>query len=288
MSMADDRLAELRRRIDSIDDRIQDLLIERADVVANIAKVKQGGDAQSYRPGREAAMVRRLLRRHHGDFPKLVIVRLWRELLGATTRLQGKFSVAVYRSPGSAQYWDLARDHFGSSAKLTAFPSEGQVIAAVAEGTATAGVIPLPQHDDTSPWWSHLLRQREDGARVVARLPFAPLGGQQKAEALIIGRAADEPSGDDRSLIAIEVEPSISRGRLWDELSKLDLTPSLLVADAAAARVGSSLHLADLPGFIIADDERLAQLPTSLDQRTNRITRVGGYAAPLRDEDLAS
>ena len=286
--MTDDRLGELRRRIDSIDDRIQDLLIERTEIVTDIAQIKQKDSAQAYRPGREAAVVRRLLERHHGDFPKSVIVRLWRELLGATTRLQGDFAVAVYRTAEASAYWDLAREHFGNSLQLKAFSSEGQVIAAVAERSMAAGVVPLPQHDDVSPWWSNLLRDSDDGLQVVARLPFAAAERQQIFEALVIGGSADEQTDDDRSLIAIEVEPAISRARLWDELSKLDLAPSLLVADDAAARIGSSLHLADLPGFILADDKRFENLPTMSDQRSNRITRIGGYAAPLRQEDLAS
>lgn len=288
MAMTDDRLGELRRRIDSIDDRIQDLLIERTEVVADIAQIKQKGAAQAYRPGREAAVIRRLLERHHGDFPKLVIVRLWRELLGATTRLQSNFDVAVYRTAEVSAYWDLAREHFGSSLQLTAFPSEGQVIAAVAERSMAAGIVPLPQHDDMSPWWSNLLRDSNDGPQVVARLPFAAAAGRQVFEALVVGGSADEQTDDDRSLIVIEVEPAISRARLSEALSKLDLAPSLLVADEAAARAGSSLHLADVPGYVLADDERFEKLPTMSDHRPNRISRIGGYAAPLRKENLAS
>src|SRR5258708_38630665 len=65
-------LDDLRREIDEIDDSLHDLLIRRTAVSLDIAKVKapaNGGNrgfAGSMRPGRGAALLRRLLARHRG------------------------------------------------------------------------------------------------------------------------------------------------------------------------------------------------------------------------------
>ena len=73
-------LAELRRRLDEIDDRMHDLLIERAEIVSMVAQSKRDGQLPAFQPGREAEIIRRLVGRHRGDFPVATLVRMWREI----------------------------------------------------------------------------------------------------------------------------------------------------------------------------------------------------------------
>src|SRR6478752_930219 len=113
MSDTPSDLEDLRRRIDGIDNRLQDLLIERIEVVAQIgARKRSTGGVAAHQPGREAEMIRRLVARNHGGLPPATLVRMWRELLAATTRLQGVFAIAVYAPPEAQGFWDLARDHY--------------------------------------------------------------------------------------------------------------------------------------------------------------------------------
>src|ERR1700758_2896810 len=89
-------LADLRRRIDAIDDQMHDLLMERAEIVAQVAASKRGGDVAFYQPAREAQILRRLAARHHGILPVAPVLRIWREMLAATVRLETPFAVAVF------------------------------------------------------------------------------------------------------------------------------------------------------------------------------------------------
>src|SRR5438270_7424679 len=67
MRNATDMLEDLRSEIDQIDDALHDLLMQRAEVSGEIAKVKQARDPQrqglvpAFRAAREAAILRRLL-----------------------------------------------------------------------------------------------------------------------------------------------------------------------------------------------------------------------------------
>ncbi len=82
----------LRRRIDEIDDRLQDLLTERVSIVSRVADSKQrSGGVAPHQPAREAEILRRLVARNNGAMPAASLVRIWRELLAATTRMQGAF-----------------------------------------------------------------------------------------------------------------------------------------------------------------------------------------------------
>src|SRR5215467_6432569 len=52
-------LAALRGELDQLDDALHDLLMQRARVVEQVAR---SGKPSAYRPGREASIIRRLLR----------------------------------------------------------------------------------------------------------------------------------------------------------------------------------------------------------------------------------
>ena len=150
MSAAQNPLSELRRQIDEIDTALHDLIMRRTEVVQEIAAVKgRTNGAAFHLPGREAEVIRRLVRRHKGPFPKPALVRIWREMISALIRLQGPFAVAVYAPDDRLAYWDLARDHYGALTPIVAHASTGQVVSAVTEGAAAIGVLPMPEQRGT-------------------------------------------------------------------------------------------------------------------------------------------
>src|SRR5947208_15688686 len=147
----------LRRRIDEIDDRLQDLLIERAEIVASVGAHKRGrGALPAHQPWREAEIIRRLVRRGKGAFPAATLVRMWRELLAATVRMQSSFTVAVYAPPQAPGYWDIARDHYGSHTPMVPYRSTSNVIGAENEMQETIGVLQIPAEDDIDQCMQHL------------------------------------------------------------------------------------------------------------------------------------
>jgi chorismate mutase-like protein len=73
-------LADLRREIDRIDDALHDLIMRRAELTAGVAASKPGGSG-TVRPAREAAILRRLVARHKGSFPRAIVARIWREII---------------------------------------------------------------------------------------------------------------------------------------------------------------------------------------------------------------
>lgn len=291
MPAADSAIDDLRRQIDEIDTTLHDLLIRRSAVVAEIGALKgNGGEGQRngfFRPGREALIIRRLIERHQGSLPRATIVRMWRELLSATLRQQGPFAVAVYAPEENSGYWDLARDHFGSLTPATAHEKVGQVLRAVIDGPATIGVLPLPQEGQKEPWWPFLLSRDETQPRVIARLPFGAAGNVRgvASEALVIGRVAQEATGRDCSLFAIEAAGEISRSGLRDALTSVSMPPHSVQFWRDPNDAATRLHLIEVDGFIRHDDARFVKLA----KQRNDISRVwplGGYAAPLTAAEL--
>ena len=273
-------LADLRRRLDEIDDKLHDLLIRRAEIVGAVAASKREGKLPAFQPGREAQIIRRLVGRHHGAFPVATLVRMWREMLSATVRLQSAFAVAVFAPIEAQGFWDLARDHYGSHTPMAAYRSIGQVIRAVTEGQASLGVLPMPQEGELDPWWRHLLSKDEDAPRVVARLPFGARGNARGdgVDALAIGRGVQQETGRDRVLLATESSADISRDRIFRTLASLGLVCTFF---ASYEHAGSATSLIEIEGFVLITDPRLDSFRTQLGSELHRLLPFGGYAVPL-------
>lgn len=288
MSDTPSDLEQLRRRIDEIDDRLQDLLVERINIVSHVAAHKRGnGTVAAHQPAREAEIIRRLIARNHDRFPPATLVRIWRELLAATTRLQGAFTIAVYAPPEAQGFWDLARDHYGSHTPMLTFRSTAQVIRALTEGQAAIGVLPMPEEEDPDPWWRHLLSTHDNAPHVIARLPFGARGNARSdgADALAIGYGGQQETGRDRTLIATENAPDISRGRIFSTLSALGLTCTFMASCQHAEGVNT---LIEIDGFVPASDPRLAGLGEQLGPALYRLLAFGGYAVPLSAAEPSS
>ena len=85
--MTDNKLEELRQKINGIDDRILDLLAERAAVVSEIGKYKDTNKTV-VDLDREDTILNRLLNKTKGEYSKDTIIRIWRELFQASSKLQ--------------------------------------------------------------------------------------------------------------------------------------------------------------------------------------------------------
>lgn len=275
MTAGPDGLDALRREIDALDDRMHELLMARAEVVERIFAVKSNQGSGKIYPGREARILRRLLARHHGRLPKPVIARVWRELLSAFGRMQQPFAVAVLAPERSVSYWDLARGHFGSSTPTTLHRSAQNVLSAVMETPGLIGVLPVPQEDETDPWWPKLVGDMPL-PRVVTKLPFVAesTGGPENIAAFAVAMMEPEASGEDGSLIALSLKGPISRMRLNELLQQAGL------AGKHVANTGE-WHLIEVEGFVTKGDAKLANLLKHAAGVVQQVTAIGAFPAPI-------
>lgn len=280
MSSHGSALDDLRHQVDEIDQAIHDLLMRRATLVEHIALVK-APNRVFLRPDREAVILRRLAARHRGEFPLPVLIRVWREILGAFTRLQGSFAVAVYAPENNRDLWDIARDHYGSCTPVMAVNAPMPALRAVIEGTATVAVLPWPEDNDRDPWWPALMSEDAKTPRVVSRLPFLREGPGDDRIALAVAQIAQEPTGDDHTLIGVELSGDVSRGRLKDAVESSGMTPVAFWSTRIGEGNGTPLHLVEVADYVAPGDERLARLLDRLGEAGQRAVPIGGFATPL-------
>ena len=95
MNDAPRSLDALRREIDTVDDALHDLLMQRAALVGEIGALKSGERTTVFRPAREALLLRRLLARSDGALPTGALVRIWSEIIAASWAWANKVQIAV-------------------------------------------------------------------------------------------------------------------------------------------------------------------------------------------------
>ncbi len=286
-----DRLAALRGELDGLDDLLHDTLMRRAGVVAQIGALGVKGRTP-LRPGREAAIIRRLLARHAGPFPRAGIVRVWRALINSFTAQQHPMLITVCERDDSQDVLAAAREQFGAITPFRLHRTPAEAMRDVSTGLATAAVLPLPWDGEASAaaWWTALLQTDEPRIHVVARLPFwtARPEGAPKAQALVAAAAAPDPSGADRSLLGLELPPDVSRAGLGAALAAAGFQAGkvILRRDPGA----SSAHaLADVDGFVADADPRLPALysPALYSSGLHSLLRppvvIGAYAIPVQE-----
>jgi chorismate mutase len=286
MSSASPSLADLRRRIDELDDALHDVLMARAAVVESVAKLKRRDATPPLRPGREAQIIRRLLARHQGAFPKPILVRLWRELLAGTLAIQLDLQVAVYAPENAAGLWDLARDHYGSHTAMAGFRSTGEGLRALGDGRATLGILPMPRQSDGEAWWRFLAGDAAQ-LRIIARLPFGARGNARGdgGDAVVVGAIEPEESGADRSLYLIETGEELSRTRLLAALAGIGLPAAVIAASEPDG--GVVAQLVEFDAWIASGDARLKDALAGLSGKVLRVAWLGAYARPLATAELA-
>jgi chorismate mutase len=170
-SRSETSLADLRRDIDRIDEKMHGLLLERGDIIDRLIAVKQTQEVGSaFRPAREAEMMRRLVDRHTGILPLDTVESIWRVIIATFTYVQAPFSVHADLSTGDAAMRDSARFHFGFTVPFVPHMGAASVVAAVSDSKGDLGLVPAFATAGAGAWWSAL--EFDTAPRIIARLPF--------------------------------------------------------------------------------------------------------------------
>lgn len=135
-------LERLRASIDAVDRALLAALNERARLVQQVGRIKQGSGAAVYEPSRERRIVDALQRANPGPFPDAGLAPVFREIISATRSLEEPIEVAYFGPEGTFTH-QAAREQFGAQARLVPVPTIREVFAAVEGGKQPLGVVPV-------------------------------------------------------------------------------------------------------------------------------------------------
>jgi len=133
---------DLRGRIDELDARILELLLERAHLAAEIGSLKARGNGPVYAPDREARLMRALLERDLSPLDAEAVAAVFREVISVCRAAERRLRVA-YLGPEHTFSHVAARSRFGQSCDYLGQPSIADVFRALEAGRADLGVVPI-------------------------------------------------------------------------------------------------------------------------------------------------
>jgi chorismate mutase/prephenate dehydratase len=232
-------LDSLRQAIDALDDRLLELLNERAKLVADVATLKEQMQVPFYVPSRERAIVSRLTAANPGPFPNEGLRVVLQEVFSACLSLEKTVRVA-YLGPEATFTHMAVKRQFGMSARAIPVGTIAGVFEEVERGGADFGVVPVENSTEgvvNHTLDSFLVSELKISAEIVLSVSQC-----------LLGRAGEELGAIDR---VYSHPQALAQCRRWlaSNLPRAALVeaPStseaarLVAGDARGAAVGSDL-----------------------------------------------
>jgi chorismate mutase / prephenate dehydratase len=135
-----DEIDKLRSGIDALDEQLLALVNRRAQLARRIGELKQGG--ATYRPEREADILRRAAQSNPGPLPAASAVALMREVISACRGMEQAIRVA-YLGPEGTFSEQAVRRHFGHAVEAQPAASIDEVFRSCESGAVEFALVPV-------------------------------------------------------------------------------------------------------------------------------------------------
>ncbi len=138
------RLDDVRRKIDELDEAIQNLISDRARLAFDVgeSKGRLPHAVDYYRPEREAEVLRGVRERNRGPLSDNEMLRLFREIMSACLAQQEPLKIA-FLGPEGTFTQQAVLSHFGHSVHALSYPGIDEVFSQVQSADADFGVVPV-------------------------------------------------------------------------------------------------------------------------------------------------
>src|SRR5688500_9640195 len=135
-------LDALRVQIDALDERLVELLNERARVVVEIGKLKQQNNSPIYAPDRDKLVLQKVRKLNHGPLPDRCLEAVYRELMSGSFALEKPLRIGFLGPAGSFSH-SASLLKFGSSVEYVPLSDIPGVFEEVVRGHIDYGLVPV-------------------------------------------------------------------------------------------------------------------------------------------------
>ena len=280
-----DQLNALRLRIDSLDEKILELISERARCAQDVARVKmqslpEGEKPVFYRPEREAWVLKHIMDRNKGPLDNEEMARLFREIMSSCLALEQPLKVA-YLGPEGTFTQAAALKHFGHAVISAPMAAIDEVFREVAAGAVNFGVVPV--ENSTEGAVNHTLDSFLEHDMVIC--------GEVELRIhhhLLVG---DTTKTDNITRIYSHAQ-SLAQCRKWLDSHYPNVERVAVSSNAdAAKRVKSEWNSAAIAGDMAASLYGLTKLCEKIEDRPDDSTRfliIGSQEVPPTGDDKTS
>lgn len=272
MSKIQENLSNFRAQIDAIDDKIIQLLQDRLEIVKQVGKHKAQTSATSsfIRAGREASMLRNLTKKMDGKFPPAAIGTMWRMIISTSLCTEQDMSISAYVAENDASCYWYSREYYGTFIKTLRENSTDKVIANVAGGATSIGILPLIDNSE-KPWWIRPSAEKND-IYIFARIPFIEDTDGFAKPVLAIANVMPEQTDEDISVLSVHTTSPVA------EINNV-FAVNGLSANIIAAKNNTD-YLIEADKFLSIGDSRLDDIKDGLAEGSV-VRLMGAYAVPI-------
>jgi len=136
------RLVKSRKKIDSLDKKIIELLNERAKETLKVKTIKKKLKKDLYTPHREREIYRNIAKENRGPLSDISMKAIYREIMSGSLSLERPVKVAYLGPPLTFTHL-AALSKFGSSVEYVDCSSIGEVFNEVEKRGADYGIVPI-------------------------------------------------------------------------------------------------------------------------------------------------
>ena len=254
-----------RKKIDSIDAKILELLNERARASQHIGKIKKKKGERIYSPEREKEVLERLKSINSGPVASQAIDAIYREIMSSSISLEKEVRIA-YLGPEFTYTHQAAMKKFGASVNYFSCTNISDVFAEVERGRSDYGVVPVENSSEGAVNYT-LDMFIESDLKICAELYLA-INHYLLSNAVSI-----------KSINQIySIPQALAQCRLWLEsnLPAAKLVPASSTAEAArtvATHPQFKNEIACVASLLAAKEYRLKVLAPSIEDNANNTTR---------------
>ncbi len=140
--MTDEKLEDLRAKIDGLDLQILDLLNNRMNLSVSIGLLKAAENQDAIDFVREEEILRRLEAHNSGPMRQETLKAIYREIFSGSRALQSPLRIAYLGPPGTHTH-NAVLKKFGNSHSLLACSNVREIFEEVSRAEADFGVVPV-------------------------------------------------------------------------------------------------------------------------------------------------
>lgn len=260
-----DPIDAIRAEIDGIDKTLLSLFAERLRAADKLAALKQTVSGLPIRPGREVALLRRLVAEAPAPLERELVVELWRAVMAASLRRQRVIDVVVGGGRNDpTRLFDVARRHFGARTRIKDLGEPQAALQKAAENPDTmVAVTSWPAAPGVGAWWPALSERRFHNLHIIAGLPLLGPPGSDPEAAVFAASPSEEAGSDVSVLLAFDPHHRLQRA-----LNETGFTGREIAR--AEPRV-----LVRIEGFVAIDDPRAGALES---KGLDSVRVLGSYA----------
>lgn len=272
MTVKKEDLSKLRESIDDIDNQIISLLKKRMNIVEDVKKykIKNYSGENFIKSGREASMLRDLIKKAKDIFPPQAIATIWRMIISTSLSHEQDMSIISYvTEQNNSCYW-LAREYYGSFSQIDKSDSIEYIIENIVNKKYSLAILPVSEKNK-KPWWIRPLNEKND-IFIFASIPFVKYHSCDIEPVFVIANLKPEKTGEDFSIAAIESDRT--EKNLLDLFEKEGLSFNLINAN-------KNCYLLEITGFLETDDIRIKNISKILTEEGANFKMLGNIAKPI-------